>query len=283
MDTYREYTQYLLDQISIESVVEKLGRLVVRVGKENKCLCFFHNDTRPSMTLYKSRQYHCYSCGAHGNIFTLVQTQKSVDFKGAVEWLEEEFPYVKGERPKGTQKQPQKQDKPEDPYLLAYETFKNMGKEEQDGLSLFAEKRKLSVELLKNLDIYCVKQGCLISQYGDNISCMESLETSGLIRQNRKGYYEFFTERILIALRNRSGKIIGYAGRSMKDETMPKYLFTPQLPKDSFLYLLNEVKEGTDSELIGNLFLVGGAFDAVRLRSLGKDAIAVLGAHILGG
>lgn len=49
MNTYREYTQYLLDQIPIESVVEKLGRPVVRAGKENKCLCFFHNDTRPCL------------------------------------------------------------------------------------------------------------------------------------------------------------------------------------------------------------------------------------------
>lgn len=283
MNTYREYTQYLLDQIPIESVVEKLGRPVVRAGKENKCLCFFHNDTRPSMTLYKSRQYHCYSCGAHGNIFTLVQTQKNVDFKGAVEWLEEEFPYVKEERPKPAQKQPQKQGKPEDPYLLAFETFKNMDNEEQHELSLFAEKRKLSEELLKKLDIYCVKQGHLILEYGDNISRMESLEASSLLRQNQKGYYEFFTERVLITLRNQSGKIIGYAGRSIKDEKMPKYLFTPQLPKDSFLYLLNEVKTDVGSEVIGNLFLVEGAFDAIRLKSLGKDAVAVLGAHILGG
>ena len=36
MNTYREYTQYLLDQIPIESVVEKLGRPVVRAGKEHK-------------------------------------------------------------------------------------------------------------------------------------------------------------------------------------------------------------------------------------------------------
>ena len=56
----------------------------------------------------------------------MVQTQKNVDFKGAVEWLEEEFPYVKEERPKPAQKQPQKQGKPEDPYFLAIDTFKNM-------------------------------------------------------------------------------------------------------------------------------------------------------------
>lgn len=140
MNTYREYTQYLLDQIPIESVVEKFGRPVVRAGKEKKCLCFFHNDTRPSMILYKSRQYHCYSCGAHGNIFTLVQTQKNIDFKGAVEWLEEEFPYVKDERPKSARKQPGKQDKPEVPYLLAFETFKNMDNGEQHELTLFSEK-----------------------------------------------------------------------------------------------------------------------------------------------
>ena len=80
--------QYLFDQLKatpIEGVAERLGLRVER----HKCLCPFHEDSRPSLTFntYKNR-YRCYVCDAHGGVIDLVMKLRGCQFREACEWLE---------------------------------------------------------------------------------------------------------------------------------------------------------------------------------------------------
>ncbi len=74
-----------LEATPIEGVAERLGLQVNR----HKCLCPFHEDSRPSLTFntYKNR-YRCYVCDAHGGVIDLVRNVKGVGFREACEWLE---------------------------------------------------------------------------------------------------------------------------------------------------------------------------------------------------
>lgn len=74
-----------LEATPIESVAERLGLDVNR----HKCLCPFHDDSRPSLTFntYRNR-YRCYVCDAHGGTIDLVRGVKGLGFKEACNWLD---------------------------------------------------------------------------------------------------------------------------------------------------------------------------------------------------
>ena len=57
-------------------IVEVVGEHLAlkRAGREFKCLCPFHDDHRPSMAVVPHKQiFHCFVCGATGDVFTFVE------------------------------------------------------------------------------------------------------------------------------------------------------------------------------------------------------------------
>lgn len=61
---------------------------LVKAGRQFKLCCPFHQERSPSCVLYpESQHYHCYGCGAHGDVITLVREKESLDFADAVELL----------------------------------------------------------------------------------------------------------------------------------------------------------------------------------------------------
>lgn len=52
--------------------------------------CPFHQERDPSMKLYE-KDFHCFACGANGDIFTFVQMMDDVDFKTAFQTLGGEY------------------------------------------------------------------------------------------------------------------------------------------------------------------------------------------------
>ena len=72
---------------SNSNIVEIIGSYipVTQKGKDYKCVCPFHDDHSPSMSISVSKQiYKCFSCGAAGNVFTFVQNYENVSFIEAV-------------------------------------------------------------------------------------------------------------------------------------------------------------------------------------------------------
>ena len=74
-----------LEATPIEGVAERLGLQVIA----HKCLCPFHDDTRPSLTFHIGRnRFRCFVCDAHGGVIDLVRGVKGLSFKEACNWLE---------------------------------------------------------------------------------------------------------------------------------------------------------------------------------------------------
>ena len=64
-------------------IVEVVGKYVnlTKAGINYKGICPFHNDSHPSMMVSKSRQtYHCFVCGAHGDVIDFIKEYKNVSF-----------------------------------------------------------------------------------------------------------------------------------------------------------------------------------------------------------
>ncbi|TZG28589.1 DUF7146 domain-containing protein [Sphingomonas montanisoli] len=70
------------------SAVVARSRKVERAGRAKRAVCAFHQERSPSMQLYDSQgRYHCFGCGADGDIVEYVMHVERLDFKEALRWL----------------------------------------------------------------------------------------------------------------------------------------------------------------------------------------------------
>ena len=84
--------QAFLDELcasnDISSVAAERGISVKRSGNSYSCCCPFHAEKTPSCHLYtEDNHFHCFGCGAHGNVIKFVMQAENTDFMNAVEIL----------------------------------------------------------------------------------------------------------------------------------------------------------------------------------------------------
>jgi DNA primase catalytic core len=307
------------DDISIASVAERLGLSVVASGSNSKTFCPFNSHKRPTVELYDSqasatepRHFHCFSCGAHGDAFDLVKQVKSTDFTGAVEWLAQTFGLEQGTAPrkKTSQKSQNKSVEQKDGLSRALEIYRKTA--DRNNALRWLERRALSPEMLDRAELFLASPRTLSTFLkSSNISDAErriledQLESSGLIRRDRPlsegasdyldlkiAYRDFFyDERIIFPIRTKNNILVGFAGRlvgSPKSDNVPKYLYTPQLPKGNILYRADSAfgKIASKDPSAGqyrDLVICEGLVDALRLESLGFNAVALLGSQMSTG
>jgi len=72
-------SEEIKDSVSMHEVVQQYG---IHIDRKGFCKCPFHNEKTGSMKIYKD-SYHCFGCGANGDIFKFVQQIDNCDFKTA--------------------------------------------------------------------------------------------------------------------------------------------------------------------------------------------------------
>lgn len=107
---------------------------------------------------------------------------------------------------------------------------------------------------------------------------LEGLIALGLVRQSDKGgYYSFFRDRAMFAIKDGSGQVVGFAGRAMNDEIKPKYLNSTDSPifkKSHILYGAYEAKQ----KRVRDFLVVEGYMDVIALHQAGiYGAVAPMG------
>ena len=97
-----------MDRLEIEKlrdlpIVGVAQRLGLQVNSRRQCLCPFHDDHHPSMSLGRNNKYRCFVCGAHGDVIELVMNYLQKSFPNACRWLADESNVVLTEyKPKET-------------------------------------------------------------------------------------------------------------------------------------------------------------------------------------
>ena len=71
------------ENVTMRDVMDKYK---IKVSRSNMCCCPIHKEKHPSMKIYKN-SFYCFSCGAHGDIFSFVQEMEKCDFKTAFMFL----------------------------------------------------------------------------------------------------------------------------------------------------------------------------------------------------
>ena len=72
MSNNNTLSEDILKHTDIVKVVESYVPLI-KQGKNYKCICPFHDDNNPSMSVSPDKQiYKCFSCGATGTVFKFI-------------------------------------------------------------------------------------------------------------------------------------------------------------------------------------------------------------------
>ncbi|TET70538.1 MAG: DNA primase [Candidatus Aminicenantes bacterium] len=274
----------IVDQIrQTASIVEIASQYTTlrRRGNKHVGLCPFHSEKTPSFTVDDEKQlFHCFGCGAGGDIFTLVMERENLSFPEALKYLAEKYNIP---LPKKREFSPQLQKLEEQLFKINENTLaffkKNLftTKEGEKALE-YLKKRDISEEIIQKLKIgYALNSwDSLLSFFKEKKVTPKLLEKAGLVLYNQKkdSYYDRFRGRIIFPIFGLTGKVVAFGGRSILNAD-PKYLNSPDTPvysKGKILYGLNFSKESIRDT--GEVIIVEGYTDFVSLYQAGITNIA---------
>jgi len=283
MDTVEQIKQVA----SIVEIASQYTSLKKR-GRRFLGLCPFHSEKTPSFTVDDERQlYHCFGCGAGGDIFTLVMEKEDLSFPEAVRYLAQKYNI---ELPKQKKLSPKYQSLKEKLFKITNKALSfykknlfntNEGKKALD----YLKKRGVSEETIHQLKIgYSLNSWDSILKYFEQVKTdMKDLEKVGLVmrRKDRQGFYDRFRGRIIFPIFDVSGKAVAFGGRTLFKDN-PKYLNSPDTPiytKGQVLYGLNFSKESVRNNK--QMILVEGYTDFLSLYQRGiTNTAASLGTSL---
>ena len=250
-------------------------------GKDYKCICPFHDDHSPSMSISTSKQiYKCFSCGAAGNAFTFVQNYENVSFIEAVKIVAEKIGYqISGVIKQETVLRYQKEYDLMELVNKYYENNINT----RNGLQAkdYLHKRGLTDEDISKFRIGLALDDSatlknILEKKGYTIKVLEDL---GLVNVDGGNVYDVFRGRITFPLYDTDGHVIGYSARIYRGEQVAKYINTKETylyKKGNYLYNYHLAKD--EAKRSKKLIIVEGQMDAIRLYVNGvKNVVALMG------
>ncbi len=269
-------------------IVEIVGQLVPlkKAGRNYKGLCPFHQEKTPSFIVFPEGQnYHCFGCGANGDIFTFTMQTENVDFSEALRILAGRAGVVlrpPTEQEKETDRQRQRL---QELNLAAAQYFHHQLRygDAGAGVRRYIEGRGITPETVAAylLGYAPDRWDGLLNYLHERGYRDTDLNTAGLVieREGRGGFYDRFRHRLIFPIRDQQGHIIGFGGRALEAEQQPKYMNSPQTPlfdKGAALYGLDQAAPAIRQE--GRAILVEGYFDVLMAHQQGyRNVVAPMG------
>jgi DNA primase len=280
----RVFINDLLARTDIVDLIDARVKLK-KQGKNYHACCPFHNEKTPSFTVNGEKQfYHCFGCGAHGNALDFLMNYDKLEFVESVEELAAmhnlEVPFEAGSGPSLIERH-QRQ--------TLYQLMDGLNAFYQQSLTQSAaeparqylSRRGLSSEVITRFAIGYAPPGWdnVLKRFGNNSENRKSLIDAGMLVTNDQGRsYDRFRERVMFPIRDKRGRVIGFGGRVLGNDT-PKYLNSPETDifhKGRQLYGLYEAQQNKDEPQ--RLLVVEGYMDVVALAQYGINyAVASLG------
>ena len=271
-------------------VLDVVGETVTlkRAGTVHKGLCPFHAEKTPSFIVTPDREtWHCFGCGEHGDIFTFVMRRDGLDFREALERLAERAGVELSER---TAREDRLRKRLRDALESAISFYRQVlleAHQAERARSYLAE-RGFSEETLERFGIgYALNNWEALTKrlrakgYTD-----QELMGAGLASPStRGGVYDRFRGRIIIPIRDASGRPIGLGGRIMPGAEGPKYLNSPAttlFDKSRTLYGIDLAKAAIRREKLA--VIVEGYTDVMAAHQAGfANVVASLGTALTAG
>ena len=267
------------DRTDIVEVVSKFVS-IKKVGKNFKGLCPFHSEKTPSFTVSSEKRiYHCFGCGAGGNVFKFVMEVQNISFVDAVRQFAESAGVLIPQANKGNLNDPKYQEREalKKANELAANYFQSLFKESGKGLAArdYLKGRHFTGEILDQYKIgWAIPEWRGLTNHlrkTSNLSRKTVLQ-SGLVIEKEEGssVYDRFRGRVIFPIQDAHGSVIGFGGRAISESDQPKYLNSPETPlyqKSQVLFGMNLAKQAIRKE--DQAILVEGYLDQMRATQYG--------------
>ncbi len=284
-----DFAKELKSQIDISRVIGEYVRLRKASPQRYQGLCPFHQEKTPSFSVFLNSQYFkCFGCGKSGDVLTFVQEIEGVSFYEALRSLADRNGIPMPKRAEYSDPESKLRAALYQMHEIALSVFQaslrgGPGAAAREYLS----SRGLTQGQVEEFGIGVADPGggALVRRFQQEGFTPEQIEESGLARKREDGsFYDAFRGRLMFPIHNESGKIVAFAGRTLKDEE-PKYLNSPATKiyqKSQVLYNLNRARNAVRSADCS--ILVEGYMDVIGVHSAEvRNVVASCGTALTNG
>ncbi len=280
---------------SAVNIVDVIGEYVTlkKEGKDYKGLCPFHSDNSPSLTVNAVKGiYKCFACGQGGDVIDFLMRYQKISFEEAMKILADKagVPLPHQEKSPDDEIDDKKRDTMFIINTQATKFFHEnlLSDDEESRKALAYATSRWPLDFIKANSIgYASNDWNKFHDWSRKNNLNEDLLLElGLLKRNeeKKNVYDSYRGRIMIPIRDRYQRIIGFTARLLpeldtKSIKIPKYINSPL----SLIYNKSNSFFGMDYALnsarkTGVMNLVEGAPDVMRLQILGvSNTVATLG------
>src|SRR5258708_662692 len=282
MTTPGSFADNLKQQTDIVRIVGDYVQ-IKKAGAQNfSGLCPFHKEKSPSFSVHATRQFfHCFGCGASGDVFSFVQKIENITFPEALRRVAEKMGIP---MPRQTFSGPGEalEAKQRGVLLDLHERAcaffeEQLRRPEGAKAREYLAGRGLNDDTLRLFRVgFAPDSGFLLRDKLRNMADEEALKQSGLFswkqdeQSNAGSVYSKFRNRVMFPICNEQGKVIAFTGRTLAtdEKAGPKYLNSPETPiyvKGRVLFNLDKAKEAIRK--LEYSILVEGQMDSISVYS----------------
>ncbi len=273
----KEIIERIKREVDIVQVVSQYVSLQ-KVGSSYRGLCPFHSEKTPSFHVNPTlKLYHCFGCGASGDVIKFVQEIEHISFYDALKKLGQMVNIQVDFDTKQSAKE-----KYIDFLNKVHAQYRKQLMQNKEAMKYLFDRGFKQEEIEQYEFGYCPAGSKLTLKVASELSIpLSKVFQYGVVKTVAHEYLDLFEGRIVIPIKDDLGRTIAFGGRSI-DNREPKYLNSPEteyFSKRSTLFLLDKAKKaikGVDFAVITE-----GYFDAIAFHRAGiTNAVAVLGTNL---
>lgn len=285
-----EVIEQVRNNTDIVDVVSEYVQLTKR-GRNYFGLCPFHGEQTPSFSVTQEKQiFHCFGCGAGGNVITFLMDIENLSFQDAVSKLgsriglsieESSSDHSEAKAPVSKEVSIMKK-----AHEFASDYFHHLllHTEEGENALHYLEERGFSTEIIEKYKIgwSLPNWDALTTLLARKGMDLQEIEKTGLIirKENELKYFDRFRGRIMFPVFDETGHVIAFSGRILeKSDNEAKYLNSPESPifqKSQVLYNLDKARLEIRKQR--NVVVFEGFLDVIAASTAGiSNGIATMG------
>lgn len=265
------------ERVSVYDIISQHVALKQK-GKDYLGLCPFHKEKTPSFTVNAQKNfYHCFGCGAHGDIFSFLTEYSKLSFPEAVEYCAN----LAGIKLQQQTPQQEAEIKARNSLFNTLDTMKNywhqkLNNNRPNSFVNYLHKRGITDDSIAKFQLGAALKGETLQQLQQNQTQLELAEQCGLLTQNPNNTQERFINRLVFPIFDIKNRVVGFGGRTLSNDIQPKYLNSPEssiFHKSKLLYGLHLLNVQDTQGII-----VEGYLDVIALNQTGfQNVFAPMG------
>ena len=280
----KDFIDSLIEKANIVDVIGNYIKLEKK-GNDYWARCPFHNEKTSSFSVSESKKFfHCFGCGAHGNVIGFVMDHTNKTYPEAIETIANSLG-MEIPRDKEANKLFEEKKILENTLNDTKKFYQGQLKKSEKAIS-YLKKRGITGETAKIFEIgYAKNDFQSLSKSLEGSYTESNLLDAGLIVKKDKNSYDKFRDRIMFPIHDQTGHTIAFGGRILKEDKnkpVAKYMNSPEtklFSKKKVLYNLHLAKKEKYSK--DSIYIVEGYMDVIKLYQAGvKNCVATLGTAV---